>query len=370
MKLFIDESGNTGPTKIKNLVSNFADQPYYTLAGILINNKQENQLSSILENLVQEFRIQASELKAKRLYEKNPNFIIELTEYISRNQIPCFIEIMEKKYYMDTQILEAFIIPSHLMTISNELIMHKQAIASNLSEYLSNEIYENFCNTCQNYTAEGFENFIRFIKFKLSKHPINDAKRFLLNMVKMTETHYLELKTKIPTGAFKSFLPIPDRKHNDKYLFMLPNYHAFSNLIGRVNLYIKKNKLGNFTIIHDDQKQFDIIYKDIIQHFKTSKLNSNEMIKNTIIEQKVDFNFNHNFSLHFEKSENLIALQCADLLAGFIMRYLKDFENKKTQKIKKYKQSISQLINVPMPEGINFVITDQDFSKFMDYLKK
>jgi len=370
MKLFIDESGNTGPTKIKNLISNFAHQPYYSLTGILLNDEQEKQLNSFIENSVRKFDIQSSELKAKNSYEKEPNLIIELIEYISQNQIPCFTEIMEKKYYMNTQILEAFIIPSNLIPLSDELIAFKNFIASNLSEYLSDKIYEKFCKACQNYTADEFENFVKFIKFELNKQPIDDIKQFLLDMVELAESDYLALRIKNPTEAFKSYLPIPDRKHNEDYIFMLPNYHAFSHLIGRVNLYINKNKLSNFKIIHDEQKQFDIIYENIIQDFKTSRFNSNEIIKGTVMEEKIDLDFNENLTLHFEKSENLIALQCADILSGFVMRYFKDFENKKIQKIKRYKKSILQLIDVPMPEGINFVITDQDFSKLIDYLQK
>lgn len=370
MKLFIDESGNTGPTKIKNLVSNFADQPYYSLTGILLNNEQEKQLNSFIENSVQKFDIHSNELKAKNIYETEPNLIIELIKYISQKHIPCFTEIMEKKYYMSTQILEAFISPSHLPPLSAELIAFKNFIASNLSEYLSDKIYEKFCKACQSYTANEFESFVQFIKSELNKKPIDYINHFLLDMANMAELSYFALKSNEPTEAFKSYLPIPDKKHNEDYIFMLPNYQAFSHLIGRVNLCINKNKLSDFRIIHDEQKQFDIIYANIIQDLKTSKFNSNEEMKGTIMEEKADFDVNEDLTLHFEKSENLIALQCADLLSGFVMRYLKDFEDKKTQKIKKYKKSILQLIYVPMPEGINFVITDQDFSKFMDYLQK
>jgi len=370
MKLFIDESGNTGPTKIKNLVSNFADQPYYSLTGILLNNEQEKQLNSFIENSVQKFDVHSNELKAKNLYETEPNLIIELIKYISQKQIPCFTEIMEKKYYMNIQILEAFIAPSHLTPLFDELIAFKNFIASNLSEYLSDKIYEKFCKACQSYTANEFESFIQFIKRELNKKPIDYIKQFLLDMTNMAELSYFALKSNEPTEAFKSYLPIPDKIHNKNYVFMLPNYQAFSHLIGRANLYINKNKCGDFKIIHDEQKQFDIIYKKIIQDLKTLELESNEMIKDTIIEEKINFNIDENLSLHFEKSQNLIPLQCVDLLSGFVMRYLKDFEDKKIKRIKRYKKSILQLIDVPMPEGINFVIPDQDFSKLIDYLEE
>src|SRR5258706_15838408 len=102
MKLYIDESGNTGETLSEDYKFNFAEQPFYTLAGIL-PGKNDKLLVEYLESLKLKYSIHANDLKAKKIYKSKPQLIIDLIAFIEKHRIPHFIEIMDKIYNLNVE---------------------------------------------------------------------------------------------------------------------------------------------------------------------------------------------------------------------------------------------------------------------------
>jgi len=356
--LYIDESGNTGETLSKNFKFNFENQPYYVLAGILLDEKSQVALSAFINSQIARHRIQGNELKAKNLYESKPIFIAELVDYIVTNKIPFFIELMDKYFYLHIQLVEYFIVPYYSIPINDENIFQKRCIASTLGRLLNQDIYQSFIDTIKENTPEALENFYNILITHFEQAGLNEIK----TNVEQTKNDYLERKAEDPKKAFKEFFPMPDENPNKRLIHLLPNFNAFTNLVARANKYVEDNLTNKyFEIIHDEQKQFDLIFLSALEKMKN--LETDKLIDNTHIAEKGRFNIDNNIKLNFKDSKTDIFIQVSDLISGVIMRFWLDFINKNEVKTTTYLPIIKKL-NYPYANttmGINYVVPDYNY---------
>jgi|SRR5690554_59185 len=355
MKLYIDESGNTGETLSKESEFNFREQPYYVLAGLFVKNELEEELQDFVDELKTKYRVQGNELKAKNLYESKHLFITELVEFIIDKKIPFFIELMDKLFYLNIQLVEYFIVPYYSLPINDENIYRKRFIASTLGQFLNQDIYQKFIDTIKENTNDALEKFYD----ELISHFKNTNQNEIKINVEQTKTDYFEKKENNPEQALKDFLPIPDENPNKRLIYLLPNYNAFTNLIARAQKYINDTSPeSGFDIIHDEQKQFDVIFATALELMKNN--DTDVVVNGTVINEKAMFNLEKEINLSFIDSKTNIFIQVSDLLAGVIMRFWSDFISKNEDKIQKYLPVIKQL-NYPIDGssiGINYVVPD------------
>ncbi|WP_456462796.1 DUF3800 domain-containing protein [Reichenbachiella sp.] len=360
MNLYIDESGNTGETLSKEDQFNFHEQPYYVLSGLLAGNEQEDDLKNHLEDLRTQYHIQGDELKAKNIYESKPKLISDLVDFLTANEFPFFIELMDKQFYLNIQLTEHFIIPSYSLPFNDENNFKRRLISSNLGHYLDNSIYQGFISTIKNYTSLSLESFYD----TLINH-LNESGHPEISMnVEQTKSDYYERKQEY-SEAFKEFLPIPDLNPKQRLIHLLPNYHAFTNLIGRTQKYKDDFQMDEFKILHDEQKQFDIIYQDALNIMKT--VDNNQFIMDTEVRRKANFNIDNSIDLNFVDSKSNVLIQVSDLLAGFILRFWKNF-NSNEDGISNMHIDIMKKLHYPIEGaslGINYVVPDQDYHKLM-----
>src|SRR5258708_7341225 len=156
MNLYVDESGNTGETLVKDGKFNFTEQPIYVLAAILPGEK-EGVLKDFIDELLKKHKVQASELKSRNVYEKKPLFIVDLIDHLVSHRIPIFIELMDKLYYLSIQITSHFISP--LFQLNDSVVARNNHIASTLADHLNFDIYKSFIETCKEYSNESLEHF-------------------------------------------------------------------------------------------------------------------------------------------------------------------------------------------------------------------
>jgi hypothetical protein len=100
---------------------------------------------------------------------------------------------------------------------------------------------------------------------------------------------------------------------------VLPNLSSFTNIYARINRY-EGGSLSDIRLIHDEQLQFDSI-------LETSKAAAESLQHEAArcFTPHSDFHFRESASLSFASSSKSTGLQIADILAGFCMRYVKDF---------------------------------------------
>lgn len=367
MYLYVDESGNTGGANVNFNTFNFKDQPYYALGGILVNDHERNSLLEFLDVLKQKYRIQATELKAKKLYESKPQVIWELVDFVNRRGLPVFVELMDKNYNLSMQML-TFTIARPPVIDSNKIIRLLRDMARILPHYLGEGFYIKFTQTCQEYSFQALEKFYHELQIHLKNRNHLDA----LQLVQITWSCYLEDKKKYGTETFKKYLPIPDPNSKNRLIHLLPNYSAFTNLVGRAQKYKVKNSITTkIEIIHDEQPQFESIYRDAFKAMIISNTDSHSA--GTLISDLASYNLsNTDFEVKFANSKEDKAIQAVDLIAGFIVNVWTDFKNQQYDKIHHHMPSAKSIVkdHESSPVGTLFVVPDEEHLAFSYLLQQ
>lgn len=308
MHFFLDESGNTGGTSRNDLQSSFGGQRIFTLAAIGAPNEQS--LIDTLSPLLERFNIQSKELKASMLYKKKPQFIAEVFSTIKYQGWPVFIEAVDKKFMLAANIVNCLVLPGYCFESETREI---NFIRNSFAEYLflnaPDILYEEFLKLCDYPSREGVNNLIDHFTAELSKHR-NEVSVALIHSLSMTRD---DVKKR---DDISSFIPIPDTGKHGKQVWMLPNLSSFTNLYARINLHMK-GKLSDAQIFHDEQLQFDRIIeaaKINVEGFPAEKFG--------FVSDSTDYKFNDTANLFFKASHESFGIQIADVIAGFVMRFV------------------------------------------------
>ena len=92
---YIDESGHSGDMINSGRRYDFEGQPYFVLAAIGLED------AALMESYICELRrlhrIAPGELKSKSL-QKKPRFVADLIDYVRKQQVPLFIELVDKRF--------------------------------------------------------------------------------------------------------------------------------------------------------------------------------------------------------------------------------------------------------------------------------
>lgn len=357
--LYIDESGNTGSTLYKNGQFNFVEQPYYVLASILLDDNLSNFLSTFIIELKKKYRINMAELKAKKLYDSNYKFINELVDCMIDKEIPVFIELMDKKYYIVMNIWETMA-PSNILQfekLPEEYFVQVREIASTLYNIFDDSVYDFF--TKMEYANEWLE---KFYEFMLDKYKNDENMRDFCRIIKDTRKSYLEEKIKNPKEALDSYLMKPSYNSKGKPKFLLPNYHAFTDIIGRVNLFCERNICQLKSIVHDNQEQYNTIFEEVFNEMRIKDLRE---YCPDFIGEKMNPCIPKEMTLLFDDSKNDIFIQVADILAGLINQWWQDFINEKQNcNAKYYVNNFYKLAS-----NILFVVPNQHVQKVEQFIK-
>jgi len=378
MKLFIDESGNTGQPLVEGEgLSNFQEQPFFALAGILIQDQPKQQaLEYLIDGLKSKYRIQATELKSKNIYETKPKLYIELFQGIADLGVPIFWELMDKKYYLCMHITNTFILPapSHPL-ISDTSIEFQRISAEALYFILADTFLTKFSRLCLNPNKQEFEStFKEFIE--VVSNADGEIGEVLKSSAETAYEDYIRLsKVASGTPAFLRFMPLPDTDKKNRTISILPNTNAFTNLIARCEKYRSDMGLDSFTIIHDEQKHFDDILTANFEVMKST--NADELLEGTLISQKSSYRIHPAVSLSFADSKQYKVIQTADLIAGFLMRSWNDFFLGKFKSFNRY-VSIWQYFILPDQPGheqhpslgANMVIPQSHYQLLISHLHK
>lgn len=358
MKLYIDESGNTGETLSRDGKFNFKNQPYYVLSGIFLSAESKSEIEVYVSTLKAKYYVQGIELKSKGIYSKKPEFLIDLIHYIIDNKIPVFTELMDKLFFIHTQLIEYFIIPFYSMEVTEQNVEGKRIAASELGKYLNEKIYDEFISALKGNTNQSLEAFYEI----LISHFDHIGEEYLKKNVEMTKDDYFEEKEVDSTKAFEKFFPIPDKNPSNRLIHLLPNYNAFTNLIARTQKYVVEHTgFKSFSIIHDEQKQFDVIYEAALNSMKV--IDTDSIVEGSDVKMHGTYNIDENIDLNFEDSKADISIQIADLLSGFVMRFWLDFKSGNKENVDKYLPLILKLNRLdPFSSiGINYVVPYLDF---------
>jgi hypothetical protein len=352
---YLDESGNTGDAlKIGASFDSFS-QPIFCLSCIGVDNPD---LDEFIKKIKNKYHIQANELKSTKIYKSKPKLILEVIEFIVSNDLPVFIEVVDKKYHVVSNIVNLYIInefPSYFFGKEFSLI---NGCADFIYNFAPDLIFSHFIELCKSPSKENLLKHLKEINsFSNEYLHLDQYARFISE----STANNIENIKKLPDGedssemVRKHFTPIPDqKKRSDDFVFMLPNMTSLVNIYARINKF-KNGELSDINLYHDEQVQFDkilLINKSLVEsiHFG-SELHF----------PHANYDFDQVAKLSFIKSEDCISIQVADLLAGIFMRYTQDII-KGISVAPEIKQSIDLILDKYSGRngtGVNIVSTQE-----------
>ncbi|GAA0443925.1 MULTISPECIES: DUF3800 domain-containing protein [Sphingomonas] len=311
---YIDESGNTGDLSAVKIEAYFIEQRMFALAAF--GSALDDDFTVQFGALKATHRLQGPEVKSKQAYER-PRFILDLLDLLEAHHCPIFIEIVDKHYFVVMNIIERMVVPyvGECDTGRGALWM-KGVMADHIALYAPPSLTHAFAACCQSRDhSEILDLYKRIIKWAEAD---TASPEIAEGIVCFTGDSLKDFRKLPKAKAVERALPVPDANPAGKLLWVLPNMTSFTHIYARINRYARKQVSG-VTLFHDEQLQFG----DILQYAKTQTERFAELDVNLPM-KTADFDFSQAAELHFLQSHKSIGIQIADVLAGFIARYVQE----------------------------------------------
>lgn len=271
-----------------------------------------------INTLKSKHRIQAADIKSTRIYKNKPKFILDLIRLIADRKIPFFIELVEKKFFIATNVSFYLVWPSYYSgndSKSDDYI--RNVFAKFIALNAPNEVFTSYFKACQSQAKEdlihAFETLLNF-----AKSDSGDKHRYLAESIEqsMDDFDIMLKEGSCEDKTIRRFLPMPDTGKKGKAIWMLPNYSSLTNLYARIN-HAHDGNIKSVKLVHDVQAQFD----DILFLAKQA---AESATPDRDISPIANYNFLEQAELSIGKSEECVGIQAADILTGFIVRYAQD----------------------------------------------
>ena len=250
VKIYFDESGQSGCILQKEDILNFQEQPTFALAALVVkDDKDEKKIIRKYLNFKKKYGI-SEEIKGNELLTRECN---EHLKYILKNIFDnnhFFILIYDKKFYLSTLLLTSLFGIEYQSTIPQ----HYYQQATFLSKQ-KDEFFIEYLKFIERPTLESFSNYLNFI---IGYDYINNnlEENAVLTIAK-------EIKEKqIEVTFLRDFMTFGWYK--DENITNLINLNALSELI-----FFIKSELDfsndDIEYYHDNIKEFEDTFKDELQ---------------------------------------------------------------------------------------------------------
>ena len=332
MKIYIDESGNSGDLVQRKIDLTFSNQNIFTLSAVKIPEDVYSKLEKeFIPELKKKYKIQSGEIKSSNLFDKKPKVILEIVDFIKDNNIDYFIEITDKKYYICNSMVIYQVIPPYYISreeLNGEREVLREIYMDIFIRNIGESEYQCFFEACQNINEESLLNSFHTLK-KFFSEKIKEEKdlylkiiyQCIVNDIGISIEDYCDVKDKEGLdNAVRKFLPIPDENKKGQLIYLLPQISSLTNLVARVNYF--NGNLEDINFIHDQQVHFDnILSYNVEKMLDVGETGYKFTNSNFNIEKPVDITFDAD-------SKDNVGIQIADILSGFTMRYMqKRFKN-------------------------------------------
>lgn len=309
---YIDESGNTGDVCKVGAHPSFGGQRMFSLACIGIDDI--DALAHEVERLKSLHKLQGTELKSTKTKAK-PKFVSDLARYLHTREWPVFIELVDKHYLVMANIVER-LVTLHLLgsQSSRGSLFVKNTMADYIALYAPDNLGPLYAKACETQNRPDCRRvFQRLIWWS---HRSQRDRNIAAGVERSTRASLKLFEKLHPYEAVRSVLPIPDRSKRDGTIWLLPNISSFTTIYGRINRHLNGD-IGDVTFVHDEQVHFD----EIIEVNKALA----ESLRDDLSRVKLrtaDYSFQSSARLTFQNSKESLGIQTADVIAGFVSRYI------------------------------------------------
>lgn len=313
MNYYIDESGNTGDLSLSDSGMNFGGQPVFCLAGIGISDNLA--LSAKLATLREKYNVNSQELKVSNIYTKKPDFLLEVTNYLTSNRAPFFIEVVDKKYLLAVNITNYYVWPPYFNTKeSDKTIYWKNIFADFIYHRIPNTTFFAFLQTLKTPSNDSVSEFFDLFKNEIENQH-DELTEILVRCIAESKDDFKCMIDREGADAYKRFLPTPDEGKRGQIVWILPNFSCFTNLYARINRY-QEGELASCRIFHDEQAHFDEIIKE-----SKKQVESFDITQSGYSPPFANYKFHERADLFFTVSHGAPGIQVADILSGLVMRH-------------------------------------------------
>ncbi|MDU1653537.1 MAG: DUF3800 domain-containing protein [Leclercia adecarboxylata] len=364
MKYYIDESGTTGDLINKKTDLFFSKQPIFTHACIGVEN--EDHIKELVNEVKVKHNLPDKELKCEDLYYSKPEVILDIAKIINKNNLPMICEVMDKKYNIAISIVNHIILPTSGGINYFETRDFRQRLGDLITRFAEDFCFKQFfklcAQPCESNLLQSFEVF--YDLFKRRKSLLNDNGK-ILSLIEERKNEYFELKRKHGEEiCLKWFYPIPDYDSFDNKIALLPHVHSFYHILARINKY-HCGDIKEATLYHDTQKEYS---KTLM--FCCIEIRENNTVQQENTDPRSNYNITDDIHLEFIDSKTSHSVQIADIVAGFLNRYINGSVYKNINVAPVYDDIFVILTTLnrlpfPTPLGINFVIPITFREKFM-----
>lgn len=354
MNYFFDESGSTGDLINEKFDLGFFSQPIFAHVGIGVD--EGTNIEYVLDEIKKKHDVSGVELKSQDIYFKKPELMFDLVKYIVDERLPFLCEVVDKKYTIATSMVTHLIVPP----MQDETDGKNQYIRNILADFISlnapEECFKLFFKTCITPTEENLLATMDSLRIFFSEsHEELQDENLTTIMIDETIDEYRKAKEEIgEQEALKIFIPIPDFDSNHNTISILAHVHCFYNLLARLNKYHCRD-WDDVILFHDTQNEFATTLHYCIENIKTIDPTNIPPILNA------DFHIEDDIRLNFIDSKDKSAIQIADIIAGFLNRYINGLMYKRLEINQIYHNIFNMLLICnrlphPSPLGINFVL--------------
>jgi len=314
LTIYLDESGNTGDAA-RTSAQSLVDQPVFALAG-LAEQSGSGQLAGLLAELRSRHRVGSREIKGRTM-KRYPDLVPDLIRELHDRDIPVFVELMDKRYFIAINIVTYVLGRTWLDASMSRSIVIANAFADALVEHIDVQVLAAYGEFATLPTATTFAAFVETFRhaFLVAKLSIGAGNEEDFELIwSMERSLEAALDAIDDHGSYESFLPPPDRDARGNQLPMLPHVPALTNIYARANRYSRR--LQNVRVLHDEQALFGPLLAGY-----ASTLESNryfvEFARSTA-NKLTDWDFSaKRFAFGFAKSIDEPGIQLADMLARF-----------------------------------------------------
>jgi hypothetical protein len=313
---YFDESGHSGDLTKTGASFDFLDQPFFVLAAVGL--AEASSIANELATLRIAHNVPSGELKSKSLQGK-PEFVAAVFEVILKHELPLFIEVVDKKYFVGVNIVAWLLMPP-VMGLPEGPSKHyiQNTLAQLLYEEAPNHVLDSFIEAClapsEHTLANAFSGLNKFAAGAPKEASNRDFMTGLRRSVEHAIVEYDSLRRE-QDAAFSHFLPPPDVNPRGKNVWMLPNLTSFTNIYARINMF-RRRQMSGVRLVHDEQLEVGEILR--IGKASVEQMRDSEFRPFT---PNADYVLDGGATLHFEASHDRLGIQIADVIAGAVMRY-------------------------------------------------
>lgn len=308
----MDESGNTGDLVRTGPDLDFGGQPVFSLAAVGLVN--EDALAAQLADLRKKHNVQASELKLSKILKRKPQFALDAVRLLVENDLPLFVEIVDKKYQLAIGVTNGFIWPPYFNAEeSQKTVWMKNIFADYIYHRIPKPLLFEFVGCMLNPSNEKTESYFEALKECVGRdyHEISQS---IASQIEESQDDFHIMIQQEGEAAHRRFLPLPDIGKRGQEVWVLPNFSSFTNMYARMNLFLQ-GALKGVRLFHDEQAHFD----EIIAVAK-QKAEGVEVDPEKFKLLNSDYNFRQVAELFFKASPECTGIQLADIVAGIFMR--------------------------------------------------